>query len=342
MKNTLSTVAFSLLAAASITAQAQLVEYTGEALKAPNVKAVWQFKPGSELKDSAGKAPALHLCPKTSFVKEGKFGGALKCGGSGPNDDSQQGVQITNTKLFSPKDSFSIDLWLNPDEVAATTGTGTYFLFDKKLYFYAREFEKANWDYCAWLIRRPGGKYTITFSLGFKDHSTFLTTRPIDLPTGEWHHLAFAYDAHGSARIFLDGEALASAYYPDHGPITNGTYIFTIGDRVGSTHNSFPGLISQVRFCEPLADEYKGKPLFATNAGRTVFYRFEKDNKVTLKLFNDTTDDLTDIQIEYNGLSLPDASVALLKSHESCEVTVPLDLTLKPGSYSFPAKAIFM
>ena len=70
MNNTLSTVALSFLAAASLTAQAQLTEYTGDALKASNVQAVWQFKPGNELKDSAGKAPALRLCPKTSFVKE--------------------------------------------------------------------------------------------------------------------------------------------------------------------------------------------------------------------------------------------------------------------------------
>ncbi|MBQ9367388.1 MAG: LamG domain-containing protein, partial [Victivallales bacterium] len=294
MNNTITTVALSLLAAASLTAQVQLTEYTGDALKAPNVQAVWQFKPGSELKDSTGKAPDLKLCPKTSFVKEGKFGGALKCIGSGPTDDKQQGVQIMDAKLFAPKDSFSIDLWINPDKTAATTGTGQYFLFDKKLYFYEREFEKANWDYCAWLSRSQD-KYSIIFSLGFKDHSKFLCTKPIALPAGEWHHLAFSYDAMGSARIFLDGEALASTYYPDHGPVANGNYLFTIGDRVGSTHNSFPGLISQVRFCSPQADEYKGKPFFTATAGRTVFYRFEKDNKVTLKLFNDSPDDLTDI-----------------------------------------------
>ncbi len=341
MKNTLITVALSLLTAASLTAQEQLVEYTGDALKAPNVMACWQFKPGSELKDSAGRAPDLKLQGKSSFVKDGKFGGALKCLGSGPTDDKLQGVQIMNPKLFAPKTSFSIDMWINPDEIAATTGTGSYFLIDKKLYFYAREFEKANWDYGAWLTRRQN-RFTVTFSLGFKDHSTFLTSRPFDLPAGEWHHFAFAYDAQGSARIFMDGEALATAYYPDHGPVANGTYILTIGDRVGSTHNSFPGLISQVRFCSPQADEYKGKPLFTTNSGRTVFYRFEKDNIITLKLFNDTTEDLTDIQIEYNGLALPEASVALLKSHESCEVKVPIDLTLKPGSYSFPAKALYI
>ena len=341
MNNTITTVALSLLAAASLTAQAQLTEYTGDALKAPNVQAVWQFKPGSELKDSTGKAPGLKLYPKTSFVKEGKFGGALKCVGSGPTDDKQQGVQIMDAKLFAPKDSFSIDLWINPDETAATTGTGQYFLFDKKLYFYEREFEKANWDYCAWLSRSQD-KYSIIFSLGFKDHSKFLRTKPIALPAGEWHHLAFSYDAKGTARIFLDGEALASTYYPDHGPVANGNYLFTIGDRVGSTHNSFPGLISQVRFCSPQADEYKGKPFFTATAGRTVFYRFEKDNKVTLKLFNDSPDDLTDIQIEYNGLSLPEASAALLKSREAKEVNVALDLSLKPGHYSFPIKAIFM
>ncbi|MBP5639467.1 MAG: LamG domain-containing protein, partial [Victivallales bacterium] len=173
-------------------------------------------------------------------------------------------------------------------------------------------------------------------------HSTFLTSRTFELPTGEWHHLAFSYDAQGSARIFLDGEALASAYYPDHGPIANGTNRFTIGDRVGSTHNSFPGLISQVRFCSPLAEEFKGRPFFTTTAGRTVFYRFEKDNKATLKLVNDSPDNLTEIQIEYNGLVLPEAYIPLLKPRESFEVRAPLNLSLKPGNYSLPAKVRFM
>ncbi|MBP5639293.1 MAG: hypothetical protein J6X55_07435, partial [Victivallales bacterium] len=174
MKNTLTIVALTLLTALSLTVHAQLTEYSGDALKAPNVLGCWHFKPGSELKDSAGRAPDLRLQGKSSFVKDGKFGGALKCVGSGPTDDKQQGVLIQDYNLFAPKTSFSIDMWINPDEIAATTGTGSYFLFDKKVYHYAREFERANWDYCAWLSRRQGDKYAVSFSLGFKTHSTFL------------------------------------------------------------------------------------------------------------------------------------------------------------------------
>lgn len=324
---------------ATYAAQSWENEYTGEELTGKGVIACWQFKTGQEMEDNSGHGHNLKLHGEAKIVPDGKFGNALESYGGGSKNDHHQGATIINKDNdLNTNGAICAEMWICPNE-AAKTGTGTYFLLDKKLYNYMRDFEKANLGFCLFLTRTSENKYHLHAHLGFKTESKDIESVQLILPPNEWHHIAFSYSGNGIVRLFMDGKKIGSATLQGYGPLATSNYQTTIGDRTGSTYNSFPGKISQVRICSEIPEAFAGKPELTFSMGRTVFYRMEKNASVTMKIINDSDAPLSNAKITTtaNGKDAK-FEIPFIAAHDSVSKTVQIDSTLKPGAYTIEAK----
>lgn len=312
--------------------------YSGDEATGPNVIGLWQFLPGQETKDVSGNGHDLTLRGEGRFVTEGPFGAALESFPAGTDNDTAQGALARDADALSPAGAFTIEAWMAAKPEMATHPTA--FLIDKKYFHYAKDLPEANTDYCIYLNRTGENRRRVIVSLGFGTDSESITGPEIDMPPGEWVHLAYSYDGAGWSRFLINGELVAKINTPGRGPITPGGYGFTIGDRHGSTHHGFPGYIAQVRLSNGLVPYLTGGLLASASAGRTVFYRMEKDVSVSLSLSNDTPAPLRDgtVRIEFGGvqqtLNLPE-----LGPNQEQTVPIAVDTSVKPGDYPLRVEA---
>lgn len=307
-------------------------EYTPTELKDSNAIACWQFKNGHELEDSTPNNHALKLRGTASINPNGIFGAALHS--TDTKNDKPQGASAGKNPAFSPKGAFSIDMLLRTDE-NAHSGATILYLIDKKVYHYAKDLAIANCDFCFYLMRNSDDSFYAYVSLGFGTDSVWAKSTKIKLPIGEWHQLAFSYDGKGIIRIFHDKNQIARSVFPGRGPVKPGNFELTIGDRSSSLYNSFPGDISQVRFCNGLPPEFGGKALITARSGRTVFSRLEKNAALSLNVINDTPLPISNIYATINieghnnAITIPD-----IKPAETRCVPIPVDSSLKPDKYN--------
>ncbi len=311
-------------------------EYAGNDLHGDDVIACWQFNAGQEKADSSGKNHNLQLRGEAQFVPDGRFGGGLRSTGGGQDNDKPQGATALNRPAFTPAGAFSIDLWLKP--APELKNFASVYLVDKKNYSYARDFVRANGDYMFYLSRSGEDQFAFTVSLGFEKDSVWARSQPMELVPGQWYHAAFSYDGAGVIRIFVDGVQVCRAEFPGRGPVFRGSYPLVIGDRVGSIHASFPGVIDQVRIINGLRECFDGRLELTTAPDRTVFYRYEKDAGLKLTIDNDTDYPVAGIEgtVSVLGRDVP-LTMAELKPRESKAFRLPVDATLKPGSYDVKA-----
>ena len=313
------------------------VLFLSSALPAADIIGQWLFNAEKPLEDASGHNHAIKLRGKAQIVEDERFGIALKSTGSVPTADNKQGAEAGNHADFTPKGAFAFDFWLKPDE-AIHNGRDHFFLIDKKIYHYFREFEKANVGYCCYLLTKGKDLYTINVNLGFKTDSVVLETRPITLPVDEWHQIAFSYDGEGTVRNFMDGQMIAKKLFANREAVAPSPYMLTLGDRSTSNFSSFIGRMAQIRYFQGVPAEYGPHPSIAFNHGRTVFYHNEKNAAVTLTIDNDNTEIMDDgiVTITVNGAKheLPFKKLA---PREIRQVTVPIDTSLKAASYQIDA-----
>ncbi|MBO4527552.1 MAG: hypothetical protein J5743_07995, partial [Victivallales bacterium] len=313
------------------------VLFLSSALPAADIIGQWFSNADKPLEDASGHNHAIKLRGKAQIVEDERFGIALKSTGSVPTADNKQGAEAGNHADFTPKGAFAFDFWLKPDE-AIHNGRDHFFLIDKKIYHYFREFEKANLGYCCYLLTKGKDLYTINVNLGFKTDSVVLETRPITLPVDAWHQIAFSYDGEGTVRIFMDGQMIAKKLFANREAVAPSPYMLTLGDRSTSNFSSFIGRMAQIRYFQGVPAEYGPHPSIAFNHGRTVFYHNEKNAAVTLTIDNDNTEIMDDgiVTITVNGAKheLPFKKLA---PREIRHVTVPIDTTLKAASYQIDA-----
>ncbi|MBO4528869.1 MAG: hypothetical protein J5743_14640 [Victivallales bacterium] len=311
--------------------------FLSSALPAADIIGQWLFNAEKPLEDASGHNHTIKLRGKAQIVEDERFGIALKSTGSIPSADNAQGADAGNHADFTPKGAFAFDFWLKPDE-AIRAGRDHFFLIDKKIYHYFREFEKANLGYCCYLLTRGKDLYSINVNLGFKTDSVVLETRPVSLPVNEWHHLAFSYDGDGTVRVFMDGQMIAKKHFANRKAVAPSPYMLILGDRATSNYSSFIGRMAQIRYFQEVPAEYGPHPTISFSQGRTVFYHNEKNAAVTLTIDNDNTEIMDDgiVTITVNGAKheLPFKKLA---PREIRQVTVPIDTSLKASSYQIDA-----
>ncbi len=305
--------------------------YSGEQATGKNVIALWQFLPGQETKDNSGRGHALKLRGQSRFVKDGRFGSCLESFPADVKHDRAQGAITKNRPDLSPRGAFTIEMWIKPKPEFARRAA--VFLLDKKYYHYAKPFPKANWDYCFYVRRASKGLRRLVAYLGYGEDSAEYSSQPIELPVGEWSHVAFTYDGKGVGRFFLNGQYVGRTAHEGRGPITPGRYDLVIGDRYGSIHSGFPGYIDQVRICRGVVPYFTGS-LSVGVGGRAAFRRMEKNARVRIRIVNDTTKPLTRVaaRIVFGGRART-VELGSLPADAERVVASSVDTTLRPGAY---------
>ena len=313
--------------------------YAGDNVTGPGVIALWQFDARAETEDNSGNGHELTLRGETRFVAEGKFGGCLESFPADVDNDRAQGARVKNHPDLSPPGAFTLEAWFKPKpEMDACPRA---FLFDKKYYFYAHELPKANRDYCLYLQRAGRDRRRIVAFLGYEEDSAQYTSQDVDVKPGEWHHVAFTYDGQGTGRFFLDGKRVGKTTHEGRGPVSPGNYDLVIGDRYGSTHNGFPGFIDQARLSSEVVPFFTGSLEVEVAAGaRCAFVRMEQDARIPVQITNDTSKALT-AGSAHVVLGQVDRNVPLpnLEPNASHTIEVPVDTTIRPGSYQLTVTA---
>ncbi len=334
---------WSLTAAHAAAAEAQSEQpwrklYTGQQATGENVIALWQFHPGREAQDNSGHGHLLMLRGQARWVKEGLFGSCLESFSADGEHDKAQGASAKNHESLSPPGAFTLEAWFKPKpEMDKFT---TVFLLDKKYYHYAKDLPRANWDYCLYLRRAGENKRQIAAHLGYGTDSAAYTSRVVDVPSGQWAHVAFTYDGAGTGRFFFNGKSVGRIVHEGRGPVTAGSYPLVIGDRYGSVHCGFPGYIDQVRISKGIVSFFTGSLELDFSGGRTAFRRMEKDARVPVTVVNDVGKPLTGgtarafLGGTEKTFPLPD-----LAPKATCTIDVPVDTTLRPDGYTLKVMA---
>jgi len=312
--------------------------YAGEAATGENVIALWQFNPGAELKDLSGHGHDLTLRGRTRFVEDGRFGPCLESFPADKDNDKPQGASAKNDPALSPQGPFTLEMWFRPkpemDDFA------TVFLVDKKYYHYAKDLPQANWDYCLYLQRTGPNRRQIVAYLGYGKDSMAYTSQPVEMEPGKWRHVAFTYDGAGTGRFFLDGKPVGRATHEGRGPIAPGNYDLVIGDRYGSIHQGFPGCIDEIRISKGVVPFFSGSLELDFSGQRMAFVRMEKDARISVGVMNDTGKPLSGGKVRaVFGDREKEFPLPSLAAGQTCVVEVPIDSTLRPGSYTLRVSA---
>ena len=314
-------------------------EYKAEEVTGENVIVCLQFNAGSENKDNSGHGHDLVLRGQSRFVKEGKFGSGLECFPAGQKNDVKQGATTSNKPRLSPSGAFTIEVWMKPK--SGLKDQDIAFLIDCKYYHYVKDLPRANTGYCLYLQQAGAGKYHLIAGLGFNKDSEFYRAPPAEFETGKWHHVAFTYDGKGTGRHYLDGKLIGELTAKGRGSIQPSVYPLTVGDRVSSIHAGFPGFIDQIRISKSALPFSSGKIgiRFGNEAGRTVFHRLEKKVRMKVHVTNDTGMTLTEGKARISLLeSEEEVLLPELATLETHDITVPINTSLRQGSYDLKAK----
>jgi hypothetical protein len=302
--------------------------YTGVDATGPHVLGCWSFDAGAELQDRSGKGNHLTLNGAVT-VAEGRFGGALESFEGLPVADRPHQARVTAAGRLSPAGAFTLEMWVQPKAE-----------FDKgeRCYLVDKKYVPDNHSDYAWQFTPAdkAGLRRMQVALGFGSHSEWFYSEPLRLPAGEWHHLAFSYDAAGTVTFYLDGSTHSRVTKPGLGAVVRGKRGLFLGDRGGSSYSGFPGRIDEVRLCEGVL---RFEPVdLAVEATRTVWQRLERDAAVSILCTNLCREPLkgAQLQVEFGGTTetfpLPDLASGVVHP-----VRYVVDTTLKPGSYSLRA-----
>jgi len=196
---------------------------------------------GTIAKDSAGGYDGT-LMGDTSWVAEGKLGGALQFDGDGDY------VDCGNDPIFNPAGSFSITFWAYINDWGDPWGRSMISKGgdNDRGGWSVRRFSDDTIDFCGAGLTGDGSGDE------GENHNMNGTTAP---PMNEWFHIACVYDFDNSmAYIYINGEA-------DRERVTTGTitandasvYIGTRGDTAGTAPDSwgasyFNGMLDDARF----------------------------------------------------------------------------------------------
>lgn len=312
--------------------------YQGDEASGERIIAYWQFDTEAPTRDSSGKGRDLRLRGPARFIPDGRFGGGLESFAADKEGIAAGGAVARNAPELSPVGAFTIDLWFQPKPEIADQAIA--FLVDKKYYHYARDLPQANWDYCLYLQRAGAGQRQLVANLGYGKDSAVYSSRSFELRTGQWHHLAFTYDGAGTGRFFVNGRPAGRTTHEGRGPITPGRHDIVLGDRYGSLYVGCAGVLDEVRLCNGIAPGFGGTLEIDMSGQRLAFLRGEADAAVGVKLFNDTGETLTGVQVHWSHpAGEQNLAVRDIAPHSATTVRLPVDTKLRASSYPWTIAA---
>ncbi len=217
--------------------------YQGDDVNGPDVLGYWKLD-GEGASALADASPHGH----TSTLRGGKlspagrFGGCLESSAGYPVVDESHGLHITRSPVLSPPGPFTAELWVRAkgaDDFPANTRP---VLLDMKYVTYNHTGFKLSLSPAG-----ADGARRLTLELGTGTETHHWYSRPFLLPPANWRHLAFTYDARGTAAFFVDGKESGRSTIQAAGPMAAAVQHLAIGDRIGSLYNGFPGYLDEVR-----------------------------------------------------------------------------------------------
>jgi hypothetical protein len=305
-------------------------EYTGENASGPDVLGFWKFDGDGAafLKDTSSHGHTSSLngaVPNAS----GRFGGCLESSAGHPVVDRSHSMHVNRAPELSPAGPFTVELWINPRDEPEFPGTLRPVLLDSKYIPY---------DHTGFMLSLSqagsDGSRRLTLSLGTGSATHSWYSEPIALQPGVWKHLAFTYDARGTVAFHVNGDEVGRSTAPAAGPLAASLRPLSIGDRIGSLYNGFPGLIDEVRITQGIR-EFRPVQIVPT-ASRPAFVRMTPDTSLTGTLLNQTGAPLEGATLSIAGPDgqTRDVPVPRLETGATYPVTIPLPSSLKPGEYS--------
>ena len=265
---------------------------------------------------------------------EGRFGGALESSAGHPVTDKSHGLHVKASAELSPAAAFTLEMWVRPKDEKAFPKKARPVLIDMKYVPY-------NHTGLMWSLTNESGdgKRQMVVDIGLGARSERWYSRPFALPSNRWRHVAFSYDGAGTVTFSVDGGRVGRVTKSGAGSMARATRWLSIGDRLGSLYNGFPGFIDEVRMTTGIRDF---RPIRIAFKADTVFVRrMAEQAKVRAELFNQT------------GMKLDSGMIsALLPGNLSRKIAMPplvpggshtvefgLDSSLKPGRYEISITA---
>jgi hypothetical protein len=308
-----------------------------EVASGKDVIACWDFAGDRPWKDVSNHGHDLKTRGRAAAAN-GRFGGGLESFAASGQKEEAGGALAKNAPGLSPQGAFTIGLWFQPKPDMEDQPIA--FLLDKKYYHYAKDLPQANWDYCLYLQRTGPQRRQIVACLGFGTDSANFISRNVTLVPGEWHHLAFTYDAAGTGRFFFDGKPAGRTTYAGRGPIAPGTHDLALGDRYGSLYVGCAGVLDEVCLVNGITPDFAGALELDASAQRLAFVRGEPNAAVTLRLINDTSDALAQVQMESSCAERSiKHTLADIPPRGSQSWQLPVDTLLRPDTYPWKITA---
>lgn len=311
--------------------------YTGANASGDDVVALWQFDGDSPLSDVSGHGHALELRGDGQIADEGRFASGLAGGAASCSNDRAQGAQAALDARLTPAGAFTLEAWFALAPGAEAEAAAMAMILDNKYYYYESQLPEANHGY-AFFLARDGESWIPTAMLGYGADSAAFYGASSKLQAGTWHHLAFSYDGHGGGRFYLDGVESPKTSHAGRAALSPARHGLVVGDRVGSCHVGFPGTLDQVRVSSRALSFHHDRLVTQVAAGQRSVYRRMEGNAslefVVAAEFGDASLVLTEVELEVSlgpirrVFDLPD-----LTSTGSHSLSVPIDTSLRPGSY---------
>ena len=304
-------------------------EYRGEDATGDHVIGLWQFNASAETKDDSGNGHDVTLQGAKTNA-QGRFGAALESAPGWPVVDARHAAVAKNHPDLSPKGPFTIELWIQAKpELNAEYPDA--FLIDKKYV--------ADDDYQLILgAADRGGSRTLRAVLGFGSTSETWRSEPLKFEPGVWRHVAFTYDSAGTGAFYVDGVPCGRKEITGRKAIAAGKHPLSIGDRIGSYHHGFPGLIDQVRLSRGVREFRRTK--FERSSDRAAFLRMESGASLRFTVTNLQREPLAaaTVTIGTNGLHQQQTSLSDLAPGATAPVDYPVATQLRPGEYTVRAE----
>ncbi|MBK8482584.1 MAG: hypothetical protein IPL40_15700 [Proteobacteria bacterium] len=311
--------------------------YAGTNASGDDVVALWQFDDDAPLADVSGHGHALQLRGEGRIVDEGRFGSGLAGIAASCSKDRPQGAQAALDARLTPAGAFTLEAWFALAPGADAEAATTAMILDNKYYHYESQLPEANHGY-AFFLARDRETWIPTAMLGYGADSESFLGSASRLEPGTWHHLAFSYDGHGVGRFYLDGVEGPKTSHAGRAALSPARYGLVVGDRVGSCYVGFPGTLDQVRVSRHALSFHHDRLVTKVAAGQRSVYRRMEGNAslefVVAAEFGDPSLVLTEVKLELalgpirKVFVLPD-----LTSTGSHSLSVPIDTSLRPGSY---------
>ncbi len=293
-----------------------------------HVLGLWTFDGTDPGEDLSGNKHTAKFEGAT-VEKQGRFGAALRSYPGYPVEDKRHYAKVKDSPRLTPQGAFTLEMWIKPDNDFNKSSSA--FLLDKKYVSHT--------DYQ--LVFAPAsrsGTRVLKAVLGFGAASTIWYSDPLQLKPGTWYHVVFLYDGAGRGRFLIDGIPHGEKTVSGLGSVADGTKPLTIGDRNGSNHGGFSGLIDQVRIS---AGELEFRPVrFERVSQRANFIRMEKDRTLGFQVTNLQRKPISEATVTWllNGEFQGTSTLKNLQSGKPQDVLFPLNTTLRPDKYLLTAK----